>query len=40
MDIGEPAIIPRQGVTGMPLAGQKALITGASSGIPTAVLCC
>ena len=37
MDIRETAIIRRQGVTDMPLAGQKALVTGANSGIGKAV---
>jgi glucose 1-dehydrogenase len=37
MDIRESKIMPRVGVTSMPLAGQKALITGANSGIGKAV---
>jgi len=37
MDIRESRIIRRAAVTGMPLAGQKALVTGANSGIGKAV---
>jgi glucose 1-dehydrogenase len=37
MDIGDTTIIRGQGVTGAPLAGQKALVTGANSGIGKAV---
>lgn len=37
MDIRETTIVGRQGVMGMPLAGQKALVTGANSGIGKAV---
>src|SRR5258707_1114711 len=37
MEIGEAAMIAPQEVAGTPLAGQKALVTGASSGIGKAV---
>ena len=37
MDIRETKILQRRDVTGMPLVGQKALITGANSGIGKAV---
>ena len=37
MDIREAKILQRRDVTGMPLMGQKALITGANSGIGKAV---
>jgi len=37
MDIRESKIMRRGGVAGLPLAGQKALITGANSGIGKAV---
>ena len=37
MDIRESRIIRRAAVTGMPLVGQKALVTGANSGIGKAV---
>jgi glucose 1-dehydrogenase len=37
MDIRETTVIRPQGVAGMPLAGQKALVTGANSGIGKAV---
>jgi glucose 1-dehydrogenase len=37
MDIWESRIMPHQRVRGQPLAGQKALITGANSGIGKAV---
>jgi NAD(P)-dependent dehydrogenase (short-subunit alcohol dehydrogenase family) len=37
MEIRKSKIMRRQRVTGLPLAGQKALITGANSGIGKAV---
>jgi NAD(P)-dependent dehydrogenase (short-subunit alcohol dehydrogenase family) len=37
MDIRESRIVRRAALTSMPLAGQKALITGANSGIGKAV---
>ena len=37
MDVRESKIMRHQAITGLPLAGQKALITGANSGIGKAV---
>ena len=37
MDIRETTIVRRHDITAMPLMGQKALVTGANSGIGKAV---